>query len=36
MARRLVELHGGTIAASSAGPGQGAEFVVRLPLADPS
>jgi signal transduction histidine kinase len=36
MARRLVELHGGTITASSAGPGQGAEFVVRLPLADPS
>jgi CheY-like chemotaxis protein len=25
-------LHGGTVSAESAGPGQGAEFVVRLPL----
>ena len=33
LARRLVELHGGTISASSAGPGQGSEFVVELPLA---
>lgn len=31
LARRLVELHGGTIAASSPGVGQGAEFIVRLP-----
>ena len=31
LVRRLVELHGGAIAASSAGPGQGSEFVVRLP-----
>jgi PAS domain S-box-containing protein len=31
--RRLVEMHGGTVTASSAGPGQGAEFVVRLPAA---
>lgn len=29
----LVELHGGTIEARSAGPGQGSEFVVRLPVA---
>lgn len=31
--RKLVEMHGGRVAASSAGVGQGAEFVVRLPLA---
>jgi CheY-like chemotaxis protein len=30
--RSLVELHGGTVAASSAGPGLGATFVVRLPV----
>ncbi len=34
LARRLVEMHQGTIEASSAGEGQGSEFVVRLPLAD--
>jgi len=32
LARRLVELHGGSIAATSAGLGHGSEFVVRLPL----
>src|SRR4029079_6448577 len=32
LARRLVEMHGGTITASSAGPGRGSEFTVRLPL----
>jgi PAS domain S-box-containing protein len=32
LARRLVELHGGRIDAYSEGPGQGSEFVVRLPL----
>ncbi len=31
--RGLVEQHGGTITAHSAGLGRGAEFVVRLPLA---
>lgn len=31
--RHLVELHGGTVAAESAGVGQGAKFIVRLPLA---
>ena len=31
ISRQLVELHGGTIRASSAGVGQGATFVVRLP-----
>jgi PAS domain S-box-containing protein len=30
---RLVRLHGGTVSASSPGPGKGSEFVVRLPLA---
>jgi signal transduction histidine kinase len=30
--RQLVELHGGTIAAVSDGPGTGATFIVRLPL----
>ncbi len=33
--RRLVELHEGTIAASSAGPGAGATFTVTLPVATP-
>ena len=32
LCRSLVELHGGTISAHSAGLGHGAEFVVRLPL----
>lgn len=33
VARRIVEMHGGSIAASSEGPAKGAEFVVRLPAA---
>ena len=33
LARRLVELHGGSIEARSEGIGQGSEFVVRLPVA---
>jgi signal transduction histidine kinase/CheY-like chemotaxis protein len=32
IAKRLVEQHGGTISASSAGRNQGSEFIVRLPL----
>ena len=32
LVRRLVELHGGSITASSPGLGEGSEFVVRLPL----
>jgi CheY-like chemotaxis protein/anti-sigma regulatory factor (Ser/Thr protein kinase) len=31
LVRSLVELHGGTVKASSDGPGRGSEFVVRLP-----
>ena len=33
LTRRLVEMHGGSVTASSAGLGQGSEFEVRLPLA---
>jgi PAS domain S-box-containing protein len=33
IAKRLVQLHGGSIEAHSGGPGRGTEFVVRLPLA---
>ncbi len=33
LVKGLLDLHGGDISAHSAGPGQGAEFVVRLPLA---
>jgi signal transduction histidine kinase len=31
LVKQLVELHGGTVAARSDGPGTGSEFVVRLP-----
>src|SRR4029078_9165017 len=33
LARTLVKMHGGSVAAFSEGPGRGSEFVVRLPLA---
>jgi PAS domain S-box-containing protein len=33
LARRITELHGGTIRASSQGEGKGSEFVVELPIA---
>src|SRR5207244_6150493 len=32
LARRLVQRHGGTITASSEGPGRGSQFTIRLPL----
>ncbi len=32
LVRSLVEMHGGAVAATSAGLGQGSEFVVRMPL----
>src|SRR6185436_6152278 len=35
IARHLIELHGGSIEARSAGEGTGATFVVRLPLEAP-
>jgi len=34
LSRSLATMHGGTLAASSAGPGQGAEFSLRLPIAE--
>ncbi|MFN8475055.1 MAG: PAS domain S-box protein [Anaerolineae bacterium] len=34
LVKRLVEMHGGSVAAYSDGPGQGSEFVVCLPVLD--
>lgn len=36
LVRRLVEMHGGTVSAKSAGPGQGSTFDVRLPAPVPN
>jgi CheY-like chemotaxis protein len=33
LVKNLVEMHGGTVTAHSAGAGQGSEFVISLPLA---
>jgi CheY-like chemotaxis protein/two-component sensor histidine kinase len=33
LVKRLVEMHGGSVVATSMGRGEGSEFVVRLPLA---
>jgi PAS domain S-box-containing protein len=33
LVKRLVEMHGGSVSALSAGVGQGSEFVIRLPIA---
>src|SRR5439155_8860014 len=34
LVRTLVDMHGGSVKASSAGPDKGSEFTVRLPIAD--
>jgi PAS domain S-box-containing protein len=36
LARHIVDLHGGSIAAASEGEGRGAEFIVRLPAGAPA
>ena len=36
LAKQLVEMHGGSIAAHSEGAGKGAEFTVRLPFVPPA
>jgi signal transduction histidine kinase len=33
MVKEIVELHGGSVQARSAGAGKGAEFTVRIPAA---
>ncbi len=32
LSKKLIELHGGSIAVSSEGPGRGSEFAIRIPL----
>ncbi|MRX07429.1 response regulator [Pseudoduganella sp. FT25W] len=34
LSRQFAEMHGGSVDAYSAGPGQGSEFVIRLPVLD--
>ncbi|MBV8310646.1 MAG: ATP-binding protein [Planctomycetaceae bacterium] len=34
LVKTLVQLHGGSVEASSAGPGRGSELIVRLPLPE--
>ena len=36
LVRSLVEMHGGTVSASSGGPGMGSEFTVRIPPRRPN
>jgi signal transduction histidine kinase len=36
LVRSLVEMHGGRVTVHSEGPGQGSEFVILLPLTEPS
>jgi CheY-like chemotaxis protein/nitrogen-specific signal transduction histidine kinase len=37
LVKAFIEMHGGTVSASSKGPGKGSEFIVRLPVQrDPS
>jgi PAS domain S-box-containing protein len=36
LVRRLIEMHGGSVTATSAGEGQGSEFLVRLPILTPT
>jgi PAS domain S-box-containing protein len=36
LARRLIEMHGGTIEARSDGPGRGSVFTIRLPVGRPA
>ena len=36
LVRNLVEMHDGTVSATSAGPGQGSEFIVSLPALEQS
>jgi PAS domain S-box-containing protein len=34
LVKRIIEMHGGSVTAHSAGPGRGSEFVVRMPALD--